>query len=132
MMIKKKYLRFVVVICLLFSGMPAASAGIVTVRILTTKVINTFIFSPAAGSYNIYGDGRLIADSVDPSAIYQMSIAGDSILLKTFEKTIGKFYSVSAFAQSNTSFFKIKSVVPESKVRMYDDHLTVQLSPDKK
>lgn len=131
-MIKKKYLRFAFVFCFLFSGLSLANAGLVTVRILTTKVINTFIFSPAAGSYKMYGDGKLISDSVDPSAIYQMSIAGDSILLKTFEKTIGKFYSISTFAQSTTSSFKIKSVIPESKVRIYDDHLTVQLSPDKK
>ena len=130
-MIKKISFRLLLA-CLLLSATAVSRAGIVTVRILTTKVISTFIFSPSAGSYKLYGDGRLISDSVDASAIYQMSIAGDSILLKTFEKTVGKFYSISAFYQEPNSAFKIKSVVPESKVRIYDDNITIQLTPDKK
>ena len=49
----------------------------VTVRILTTKVIRSFIFSPLRGEYTLYGDGQLLSDC-DASGIYEMSIDGDS------------------------------------------------------
>lgn len=103
----------------------------VTVRILTTKVINSLIFSPLRGDYTLYGDGRLLADC-DASGIYEMSIENDSILLKTFEKTVGKFATLKMIARDPDGSFKVKSVLPQGKVRMYDDHLAVSLSADKK
>jgi stage II sporulation protein D len=103
----------------------------VTVRILTSKVVTSFIFSPSRGDYTLYGDGQLLADC-DASGIYEMSIDGDSILLKTFEKVIGKFSNFKMIARDPDGSFKIKSVTPQTKVRIYDDHLAVSLTPDKK
>lgn len=103
----------------------------VTVRILTSKVISSFIFSPMRGDYTLYGDGNLLSDC-DASGIYEMSIDGDSILLKTFEKTIGKFSALKMIARDPDGSFKIKSVTPQTKVRTYDDHLSVSLTADKK
>ena len=107
------------------------NAGNVNVRIFTTKIVRTFIFSPLGCSYSIYGDGVLLVDC-DPSGIFQMNIEGDSIRLKTFEKDLGKFSSINMVAKDSYSAFKIKSVVPLSKVRTYDDDLKIILSPDKK
>jgi stage II sporulation protein D len=120
------------VLVFLFSGIGFSEAGIVSVRILTSRVINTFIFSPLSGSYKLVGDGRIVSDSADGSGIFQMSIVGDSILLKTFERTIGKFASIKIYGKDPGSAFKIKAVIPESKVRTYDDDIEVSLSPDKK
>jgi stage II sporulation protein D len=127
MKMKKAWL----IVFLFFIG-TAAEAGIVSVRILTSRVINTFIFSPSSGSYKIIGDGHLASDSDDGSGIYQMSIVGDSILLKTFERTIGTYASIHIYGKEQTSSFKIKAVIPESKIRMYDNDLEVSLGPDKK
>ena len=129
-MIKKKTLPLFLM-CFLFS-IHFAGASTVSVRILITKVINTFIFSPLSGSYKIYGDGKLLSDSVYPSWIFQMSMSGDSILLKTFEKTIRKYTTINIFAREENSAFKIKSVQSESKVRMYDDNLDISIGPDRK
>jgi stage II sporulation protein D len=98
---------------------------------MTTKMITTFIFSPTTGSYNVYGDGKLL-ENCDPSGIYQMNIEGDSIRLKTFEKNIGKFASIKMYAKGNSAAFKIKSVIPSSKVRTYDDNLEVSINRDRK
>lgn len=118
--------------CLLFIlFVPASDASVISVRILTTKVINSFIFSPSTGSYDVYGDGKILTNC-DASGIFQMSIEGDSILLKTFEKTIGKFTSIKLTSKQSSGAFRIKSVLPESKVRTYEDNLTVGLTPDKK
>ncbi len=107
-----------------------SNGNIVSVRILTTKIISTFIFSPLGCTYAVYGDGILLADC-DPSGIFQMSIEGDSIRLRTFEKDIGKFSALKMIAKETYAAFKIKSVVPQSKVRTYDDNLEISLAPDK-
>ena len=60
-------------------------ANTVSVRILTTKIINTFIFTPLESDYTVYADGELLMEC-DPSGIFQMNIEGDFIRLKTFEK----------------------------------------------
>jgi stage II sporulation protein D len=55
------------------------------------------------------------------------------LVLKTFEKTIGKFLSLQFLSyDQNSSAFKIKSVIPADKVRMYDGHLEVSIGADKK
>jgi stage II sporulation protein D len=106
-----------------------ANANIVSVRILTTKVMRTFIFSPLGGSYMLYGDGVELKD-FDPTGIFQMSMEGDAIRLKTFEKDLGKFYNIKMVAKEATAAFKIKSIVPQSKVRTYEGNLEVKLSED--
>jgi stage II sporulation protein D len=132
--------RIVLGILLLFIGLTnctaaglaqSAATTTVNVKIFTTTVVNTFIFSPLNGLYNVYGDGILLAEC-DPSGIYQMNVEGDSIRLKTFENNLGKFKKIKMLAKETASAFKIKSVVPKSKVRMYDDNLEIQLSSDKK
>ena len=108
-----------------------STAAVVSVRILTTKVINSFIFSPIEGNYSVFGDGVLLSDC-DASGIFQMNIDGDSILLKTFERTIGKYSSIKMVGKQNDCAFKVKSVLPESKVRTYEDNLVVSIGADKK
>ena len=114
-----------------FSYIYPLKAVEVSVRILSTKVITSFIFSPIEGNYTVYGDGVIISDS-DVTGIFQMNIDGDSIQLKTFERTIGKYGSVKMIAKQNDCAFKIKSVQPESKVRSYEDNLMVTIAPDRK
>ncbi len=97
---------------------------------MTTRVITTVVFSPTSGDYLVYGDGELLKD-YDPTGIFQMSIDKDSILLKTFERTIGKFASLKFYSKENVGEFKIKAVVPTSRVRTYDGNLEVSLTPDK-
>ncbi len=121
--------RCIVAVLLLSSNL-LFSDDSVSVRIFSTKIINTFIFSPAEGSYNVYGDGLLVG-SCDASGIFQMNIDKDSIHLKTFENDIGKYASVKIISKSTPSAFKIKCVAPVSTVRVYDDDLQITLTADK-
>lgn len=124
---RKLFLIGSVILFLSASGM----ATTVNVRILTTKVINSFIFSPIAGNYTVYADGIAVAEC-DASGIFQMSLENDSILLKTFEKTIGKYAVIRIYSLQQEAAFKIKSVMPESKVRSYEGNIDVGLTADKK
>lgn len=117
---------------LLFLVFPfSINAAIISVRILSTKVIQSFIFSPITGTYDVYGDGKLLTNS-DAPGIFQLTIEGDSIVLKTFEKTIGKYASLNMLSKQSDGAFKIKSVLPEGKVRTYEDNVAVGLTADKK
>ncbi len=122
----KKY-NFILLLLIVSSLVNAAS---INVRILTTKVIKSFIFSPIIGNYDVYGDGILLTNS-DIPGIFQMTIENDSIILKTFEKTIGKYASLKMISKQADGAFKIKSVLPEGKVRTYEDNLSVELTSDK-
>lgn len=124
---KKKQVLFSIFILSICS----VYATTVNVRILSTKVIHSFIFSPLKGNYLLYGDGVMLTET-DASGIFQMTIEKDSIVLKTFEKTIGKYSSIRMQAKEQDASFKIKSVIPESKVRSYDNNLTVEIAADKK
>lgn len=108
-----------------------SNATTLNVRILTTKVIQSFIFSPINGTYDVYGDGILLLNS-DTPGIFQLTIEKDSIILKTFERTIGKYSSLKMIAKVPDGAFKIKSVIPEGKVRTYEDDVMIGLTADKK
>ncbi|MBL0329178.1 MAG: SpoIID/LytB domain-containing protein [Bacteroidetes bacterium] len=114
-----------------FSVFISTHAAVINVRILTTKVIQSFIFSPINGTYDVYGDGVLLLNS-DTPGIFQLTIEKDSIILKTFEHTIGKYASLKMLSKQPGGAFKIKSVVPEGKVRTYEDDVTIHLTSDKK
>lgn len=108
----------------------ASNAATVNVRILTSKVVSSCIFSSLNGLYTIYGNGVPLSDC-DASGIFQLSIDHDSILLKTFERTIGKYASVRIYSKEADAAFKIKSVVPETKVRNYSGNLEISIAPSK-
>ena len=109
----------------------SVNATTLNVRILTTKVIQSFIFSPINGTYDVYGDGVLQLNS-DTPGIFQLTIEKDSIVLKTFERTIGKYATLKMLSKKSDGAFKIKSVLPEGKVRTYEDDVMIGLTADKK
>ncbi len=121
-----------IILCFFFFAFSISiHAASISVRILTTKVIQSFIFSPITGTYDVYGDGVLLLNS-DTPGIFQLIIDKDSIILKTFERTIGKYASLKMLSKQTNGAFKIKSVVPEGKVRTYEDDVTIGLTADKK
>lgn len=122
---KKCILIFSFFVLLVFHS----SANIVNVRILTAKVVRSFIFSPLGGNYAIYGDGVLLSD-FDPTGIFQMTMEGNGIRLKTFEKDMGLFYNIKMISKEPEASFKIKSLNPQSKVRTYDGDVEVMVAPD--
>lgn len=128
MILKIKYPLALLLVLLFHKHLSAHS---VNVRILTTKVITSFIFSPSSGNYSVMGDGKLV-DTGDESAIYQLVLDKDSILLKTFEKNLGKFKTIRFYSNTIEPCFKIKSVVPDGKTRTYEGALEVTLWSDKK
>lgn len=114
---------------LFFAFAIQSMANAVEVRILTSKVVRSFIFSPIVGNYTVYGDGMPLSD-FDPAGIFQMTIEDNVIHLKTFEKDLGRFYNIKMIAKDPEAAFKIKSIIPQTKVHTYDGNLEVMVSVD--
>jgi stage II sporulation protein D len=126
MRIRKTYLLLIFLFVFLFQ----VNASQVNIRILTTQIVNTFIFSPLDGTFSLYGDNKII--NCDSTGVYQLSLDGDSITLKTVEKIIGKYSTIKIVGNEASAAFKLKCVFPQTKVHTYDDNLEVSILSDKK
>jgi stage II sporulation protein D len=124
-------MKKLILISIFFIFSFSVHATAVSVRVFSTKVVRSFIFSPVAGTYDVYGDGALLTNS-DLPGIFQLNLEDDFIVLKTFEKTIGKYSSLKMVSKQWSGVFKIKSLSPETKVRTYEDDLTITIASDKK
>jgi len=98
------------------------------IRLLTNLSSATVIFTPLAGDYKVKLDTTLL--NVDNgSNVYQLAAEGDSIEIKSFEKSIGKCKKIFFESTVKDGSFKLKSVTPETKVKTYDDDLEVTVTP---
>jgi len=105
-----------------------SKSSTLSVRILSDLKVTSVIISPLFGEYNIYADGKIIARDTNSTNVFSLTILGnDSIKLKSFEKTIGTFLNVKFVGKQYPNSFKIKSVVPNGKMRSYDDHVEISV-----
>ena len=100
----------------------------IKVRLLTSLPTSKAIFSPLAGDYRIVMD-TIILNSENSADVFELSMDGDSIDVKSFEKGIGKCKKIVFEALVKEGSFKLKSVTPETKVKTYDDDLEVTVMP---
>lgn len=96
----------------------------IRVRILTPLKITSVIISPVSGEYTLLGDGKIITDA-NNSSVFQMIVEGDSIRLKGVEQELGKYATIRLRGKFGAQTFKIKPVVPEGRIRSYEDHLDI-------
>ncbi len=101
-------------------------AGTMDIRVLSDINLSSLIVSPISGQYAIMADGQPVSDSAKAN-IFQLILEGDSIVMKTLEKKIGKFAKVIFTGVGKNNIIKIKSVVPAGRIRSYDDHLEVSV-----
>ncbi len=101
----------------------------IQVRLFASNNISSVNFMNVSGEYSVYGDGVKLFDA-DKISFIVVSLAKDSVLLQknSYEK---KFLSVRFVPQTSSSSFKIKSVLPDYKMRTYDDELDISAqTPD--
>ena len=96
----------------------------IKVRVLTNLKITSIIITPVSGEYTLLGDGKAITDA-NNSSVFQMIVEGDSIRLKGVEQELGKYSTIRLRGKFGAQTFKIKPVVPEGRIRSYEDHLDI-------
>jgi stage II sporulation protein D len=89
--------------------------------------VSSVIISPLSTEYNIYYDGKLLND-VDPGSVLELVQEGDSIRIKTLERTLGKCASLKLLAKNSACSFKLKTIAPLSRVRTYPDNVEISIA----
>ena len=95
----------------------------ILIRLFASYSVTSFTFFPVSGEYSVYGDTTRLFDT-DVISFISISLERDSILIQKLNYQ-GKFASVSFVPLTVSSSFKIKSVHPDYKVRIYDDALQI-------
>lgn len=113
---------YITALLLFFST--ATFAQVFKLSLLTNTPAFSTIFTPLAGDYKIWLD-TILVDSESTADIFQLTLAGDSIEVKSFERPIRKCKKVLFECLINEGSFKLKSITPQAKVKTYDDDLEV-------
>ncbi len=97
----------------------------VSIKIFSQLKVQAFTFSSNAGTYSLWANGIEVLNS-SQNPIIKLSYSNDSIEVKTFESTIGKFKRIKISSGDESKSFRLKLILPDRKPRIYDDNLIIE------
>ncbi len=92
------------------------------IKIFSQLKVQSFTFSPEVGIYSVWSNGVEILNT-STIALVKFTYSNDSIEVKTFENTIGKFKHLKISSNDENRSFRIKLISPDKKLRFYQDNL---------
>jgi stage II sporulation protein D len=92
------------------------------IKIFSQLKVQSFTFSPEVGIYSVWSNGVEILN-MSTIALVKFTYSNDSIEVKTFENTIGKFKHLKISSNDENRSFRIKLISPDKKLRFYQDNL---------
>ena len=92
------------------------------IKIFSQLKVQSFTFSPEIGIYSVWSNGVEILNT-STIALVKFTYSNDSIEVKTFENTIGKFKHLKISSNDENRSFRIKLISPDKKPRFYQDNL---------
>lgn len=101
------------------------SEDVVFIKIYSQTKLQSFTFSSESGIYTLWNDGIEIFNT-SKFPIIKFSYVNDSIEVKTFENTIGKFKRLKLTCSDIGKSFRFKPVLPDRKPRFYEDNLVIE------
>ncbi len=111
--------------------LPRYSADeIVSIRIYSAVKIQSLLFAPTSGSYQVVADGKTVYQLDNKNVLKISLISEDSIEVKTVESLLGKFKQLKIQSDNLDNGFKLRLMNPDKKPRFYDGNLTI--SPGEK
>ena len=99
----------------------------VNVRISADVELTSVLFSGSVGKYEVWADGKIINADI-PDDIFQFSVSGDSVDVKTLERTLGKYSRILLKGIDPQNNFKLKAVLPDKQARLYDNDLILSVN----
>jgi stage II sporulation protein D len=105
-----------------------ASDEVVNIRIFSQVKVQSFSFSPDAGTYSVWANGEEIINSAKFPLI-KFTYYDDSIEVKTFENVIGKYKHIKISSNDVVKSFRLKLISPDRKPRFYQDNLVISTEP---
>ena len=100
------------------------SNEVVQIKVFSQLKVQSSTFSPDIGNYSVWANGMEIANSTN-FPIIKFSYSNDSVEVKTFENSIGKYKNVKISSAESIKSFRLKLVLPDRKPRIYEDNLLV-------
>jgi stage II sporulation protein D len=95
----------------------------ISIRLFNSFHVSSVSFYLLSGEYSVYGDGVKVFES-DKISLVTLSLASDSVVVQTINGD-KKFHSIRFTPLVGNSSFKLKSLLPDYKVRTYDDELLI-------
>jgi len=114
-------------ILLLLCLWPLLSVGeILDIGIYRDLAVQRALVTPSMGTYEVFGDGKLIA-KFEANDGLRISTDGDKVALRTISKNHGSYHRVEFLRKSWGSIFRIQPTVPEGREGKYNDNLVVSV-----
>lgn len=108
-----------------FGGKKYLSDEVVNVRVFSQLKLQSFTFSADEGGYTVWANGNEVVNTSQFPMI-KFSYVNDSVEVKTFENTIGRYKKVRISSPDANRTFRIKLVLPDRKPRFYQDNLILE------
>ena len=86
--------------------------------------IQTVLIAANDGGYNVFADGKLLIDLKQGQSL-SISSRGDKVSVKTSSKSYGHFSSVRMVRKKWGNTFKLKSLTPSKRTRIYNDNIRI-------
>ena len=96
------------------------------VKIYTGYSINSVKVQPLIGKYSVYEDDKL-RDEVLKTERIEISVAGDSVLVRKVGRSIGMFMTVTLSGAGLINSFLITPLTSGAREREYDDDLRISV-----
>ncbi len=100
----------------------SVSDEVLYIKIFSQLKVQSFTFSPEVGIYSVWSNGVEILNT-STIALVKFTYSNDSIEVKTFENTIGKFKHLKISSNDENRSFRMKLISPDKKPRFYQDNL---------
>ncbi|MGZ3931588.1 MAG: SpoIID/LytB domain-containing protein [Bacteroidia bacterium] len=116
--------KIAVLILLFFRSLNSFCEDVISIKVFAHLKISAMTMMVEGASYTIIADDKELLKT-SGETIFKMMLVNDSIQLKSFENTYGRYKSIRFVASSGKGEIKLKLVNPERKPRLYQDNFTI-------
>lgn len=104
-----------------------AFAEVLDIGIYRGESLQRVIVTPANGSYQVFGDGKLITD-IRPNDGFRVYVDGQKVGLKSIDNNQGSFHEVTFIRKTWGNILRIKPTLPQGgREGKYNDNLIVSV-----
>lgn len=117
-------MKSLLILCVFLCQAAAAMADVLDIGIYRDQHVQRVILTPSVGSYEVFGDGKLLATFVSNEGL-RISAAGDQVELRSVSNNLGVFHKVEIIRRTWGNVFRIKPTLPQGREGKYNDNLIV-------
>lgn len=108
--------------CILLLLPATLFAEVLDIGIYKGSTVVRAIFAPSSGSYEVFGDGKLLVTLHENQGM-RVFAEGDKVALQSMEKRYGTFHKVEILRTQWGNHFRFKPISPKGDEHKYQDNL---------